>query len=78
MTGRAVIGAGVAVLVLLGGAAGVAGWLRVGGDRPVGGPPAGISETTRSTSAPQEAAEYWTPERMRDAEPAPMPEGRTS
>jgi hypothetical protein len=22
---------------------------------------------------PEEALEYWTPERMRDAEPAPMP-----
>ncbi|MFI9527493.1 hypothetical protein [Micromonospora rosaria] len=77
MSGRAMVLTGVAVLALLGGAAGVAGLLRAGGDGPGGGgPPAGISETSRSVDLPGDTGDYWTPERMRDARPAPMPEGR--
>ncbi|MER7166313.1 hypothetical protein ABT336_09630 [Micromonospora sp. NPDC000207] len=77
MSGRAMILAGVAVVALLGGAAGVAGLLRAGGDHASGpGASAGITETTRSPARPDGAGEHWTPERMRDAAPAPMPEGR--
>lgn len=81
MSARTVLVTGATVLVLLAGVAGVIGQLRSTSDDPEpgdGGRPAEISETVNPSpgASPGGAADYWTPERMRSAAPAPMPEGR--
>ncbi|MGA4840249.1 hypothetical protein [Streptomyces sp. G45] len=43
------------------------------GGRPAPGAKPDVSVGKRIEHAPSSAAEYWTPERMRAAKPAPMP-----
>ncbi|MGI5215371.1 hypothetical protein [Plantactinospora sp. CA-290183] len=69
------LGAAAAVLALAV-LVGVVVTLRAGAprDAPAPGssvPPADTSSTRLSSPGPQDS--YWTPERMRSAEPAPMP-----
>jgi hypothetical protein len=79
MSARVVLITGITVAALLAGVAGAVGMLRSGAPSPEQGKGStGISETVRPgpRASPGGAADYWTPERMRSAAPAPMPEGR--
>lgn len=52
----------------------VAAW-RTASAGPAPGPPPGPGTTSSDVRQdPDEARDYWTPERMREARPAPMPE----
>lgn len=77
MSARAALITGATVVVLLAGVGGAIRLLRSGAAAEAPGRgerPAEISETVNPS--PGDAADYWTPERMRSARPAPMPEGR--
>ncbi|GAA1546899.1 hypothetical protein GCM10009678_31910 [Actinomadura kijaniata] len=71
LAGAAAMAAGAAVVGLA--TAGQAGRERRGPDEPAGG--AAVVHEVRER--PEDVAEYWTEERMRDARPVDMPEGPT-
>lgn len=70
MSRTALIGAAAAVIVVAAGVAVVLGRATGAEQPPAPADPTGIT----STRLPGSGSTYWTPERMRSAQPAPMPE----